>query len=930
MYRFIQKTQGKSERWTPINLKNIKDLDGRGYPLMTVLSVSAYGRNVEQSKVEYQGDLYFDIDNADISISISSAQQLVLKLQDYGVTSPSVWLSGKKGFHITVPAKVFSNGRPKTFLPYVYGLMAEALDVVGLDHSVYSGGKGRMWRQPNIQRADNNAYKVQITVDELFSLTGDSYRAYCSQPRPLIKMAKDAVSPDLTELFVDCSRQVLEAMENRENFVFEASDELAEIDHKTNPPTCLVSLLDGENVKAGANFNRAAMNLAGYIKVSGLDDDVVTSFVERLAEHNKYNSATYTTKESRIEHIHQHLRRAQYDPNMGFIPSYMFSTIKPCGGCVLCDGTLSGRAKSEQEHVEGNPIVVINDRYYVRKGEFDRLISTFVIEPTAYSILDEIDDSYRESIKVNVVYQQHDQRNVIPCELGESVWNSTTNFKKAVEGIGNAVWLGTDNDLMLLKHYIFSRELDMAEIAKTERIGLRVNKSAHGKLLVYVDDTGSLDSLGQRETHVLTRNVEGMPKAFEQEDFHADNEEHMNTLRALFEINSDYKLGLMIGWFMACHIKPHFDEYQNQFALLNLWGNSGAGKTKTASLLSYLHANDYEGYDNIASLGGTTPWAAAEHIASSTSTPRLLDEFNRAKLERSGKYAKIADMLKSAWGSQPHMRGSISNGKGAEVVSLKMSGAVCFMSEQQPDEPPIIQRSVQVNLNRKDRECSPHAFQFLYKNRKIISRLAKLFVAEAVRTPLAFVRERMEYWYDKIPDELILDSRPHYSYRQTLVGLDFMRKALEHNGIDINHQIERAQKAVVDHLQGDIGAIGREKNFSVCDRVLEFMAVIAAESKDRGIGQFSYEAGKHYLVAGDKLYLDVTLMFNIALRYSHSIRQDLEITSVHMFKTLVADENYYISFDNTPFSPRQCLVLDINKMEQKGHDTSLFDNEFGG
>lgn len=930
MYRFIQKTQGKSERWTPINLKNVGDLEGRGYPLMTVLSVSAYGRNVEQSKVEYQGDLYFDIDNADISISISSAQALILKLQDYGVTSPSIWLSGKKGFHITIPAKVFSNGKAKTYLPYIYGLMAEHLDVIGLDHSVYSGGKGRMWRQPNIQRVDNNAYKVQITVDELFTLTGDSYRAYCSQPRPVIKMPKDAVSPDLTELFVDASRQVLEAMENKENYVFEACDELAEIDHESNPPTCLVSLLDGDNVKAGANFNRAAMNLAGYIKVAGLPDELVSKFVERISDHNNYNSATYTTKESRIQHIQQHLRRAQYDPNMGFIPSYLFSTIKPCGGCILCDGTLSGRAKSEQDAVIGNPIVVINDRYYVRKGEYDRLISTFVIEPTAYSILDEENEHYRESIKVNVIYQQHETRNIIPCELNESVWNSTTNFKRAVEGIGNAVWLGTDNDLMLLKHYIFSRELDMAEISKTERIGLRVNKNAHGKLLVYVDDTGSLDSVGQRETHVITRHVEGMPRVFEQDDFDPNSEEQMNTLRALFEINADYKMGLMIGWFMSCHIKPHFHEYQAQFSLLNLWGNSGAGKTKTASLLSFLHANDYEGADNIASLGGTTPWAAAEHIASSSSTPRLLDEFNRSKLERSGKYSKIADMLKSAWGSQPHMRGSISGGKGAEVVALKMSGAVCYMSEQQPDEPPLIQRTIQVNLNRKDRDKNPEAFKFLYMNRKFIARLAKFFVAEAVKTPLAFVRDRMEYWYDKIPDELILDSRPHYSYRQTLVGLDFMRKALEAHGVDVSVQIERAQNAVVEHLQGDIITIGREKNFSVCDRVVDFMAIIAAESKDRPASPFTYEAGKHYLVAGDKLYLDIALMFNIALRYSHSIRQDLEITSINMFKTLVTDEPYYLGLESVPFSARQCIVLDLNKMDQKGHDTKMFDNEFGG
>lgn len=928
MYRFIQKTQGKSERWQPVNIKNISDLEGRGYPLMTVLSVSTYGKSVSQDKIEYQGDLYFDIDNADISISISSAQKLVLKLQDLGVSNPVIWLSGKKGFHITVPARVFSNGKPKLYLPYIYGMMAEQLDVVGLDHSVYSGGKGRMWRQPNIQRADNQAYKVSVNVEELFGITEESYRAYCSQPRPVYKPPRDAVSPDLTEMFVECSKLVLDALDNKENYVFEASEELEEIDHETSPPTCLVNLVDGNQVKPNANFNRAAMNLAGYIKVAGLDTPQIENFVARLASHNNYNSVTYLTEDQRRQHIQQHLSRAQYDPNMGFVAGFFFSTVKPCGGCILCDGTLSGRAKSEQDNVEGNPVIVINDQYFIRKGEYDRAISTFVVEPVAYSVIDENADIYRESINVNVVFQQHGQRQIIPVELNESVWNSSTNFKKAMEGIGNAVWLGSDNDLMLLKHFIFSRDFDMAEVAKTNRIGLRVNKSSSGKYLVYVDATGSINSIGQQETHKLTRMIEGSPKAFEQEEFDPNNQLHMDTLRSMFMINAEHKIGMAIGWYMACHIKPHFSEYQNQFPILQFWGNSGTGKTKTASILAYLHACDFEGYDNIASLGGTTPWAAAEYVASSTSTPRLLDEFNRSKLERSGKYAKVAELLKSAWGSQPHMRGSISSGKGAEVESLYMSGAVCTMSEQQPDEPPIMQRAVQINLNKRERTGSTEAFHTLYTNRKLISRLAKIFVYEAVKTPLAFVRDRMEFWYDKIPDELILDSRPHYSYRVTLVGLDFMNQSLLNAGIDISDLITETQRAIVDHLNGNIEDIGREKNFTVCDRVIGFMGIIAAESKDKEHSQLAYEAGKHYLVAGDKLYLDVTLMFNIALRYSHSIRQELEITSVAMFKALIADEKYFLGFENAPFSPRKCLVLNLNELERKGIDTSLFDNQF--
>lgn len=927
MYRFFQRTQGKTERWQPVQTSNVKDLESRGYPMMTILSVSAYGRTVEQSKIEYQGDLYFDIDNADISISISSVQQLVSKLQELGVSAPYIWLSGKKGFHIVIPAKVFSSAKKKIYLPYIYGLMAEKLDVIGLDHAVYSGGKGRMWRQPNVLREDNSKFKVAVSVDEVFTLTAESYAAFCSQPRPAIKQVRDAPSADLTEMFVECSRDVLEAMENRDQYIFTSDERLEEIDHEAEPPTCLTRLLDGDHAKANANFNRAAMNLAGYVKVSGVDSELADRWIERLCSHNNFNSATYTNPESRKRHVEQHLRRAQYDPNMGFIPSYFFSTIKPCGGCILCDGTLTGRMKSEEENISGNPIIVNDNRYLVRRGESDRPITTFVIEPTAYSVVadDDMSLQLRDSISVNIVYNQYGERQTTPCEFNEAVWNSSSNFKKALEGVGNAVWFGSDNDLAMLKHYIFSRQLDMSEIAKTSRVGLRVHQTPHGKVLVYVDGSGSLNSVGQKETHKIVQNIEAMPRAFSQDDFNPDNPEHMNVIRSLFTMNADYKMALAIGWFMAAHLKPHFESVANQFPLLMLWGNTGSGKTKTGSILGYLHAIDYEGRDNIATLGGTTPWAAAEHVAGSTSTPRLLDEFNRPKLEKSGKYSKISEMLKSAWGSQPHMRGTINGTKGgAEVTSLYMSGPVCVMAEQQPDEPPIQQRSIQINLNRTDRTGSEISFKTVYTKRNIISRLAKVFVQQAVKTPIKFVNDRMEFWYDLIPDETLLDSRPHYSYRATLVGLDFMKMACQNAGIDLDFEIENAQKAIVNYLKNNVAEIGREKNFSVCDRVLETMAIMAAESDGKEGTAMAIESGRHYLLSGDHLYVDIALVFNLVLRYSHSIRQPLEISSVQMFKKLVEDESYFVGYEDVPFSPRKAMRLNIHELNKKGIDHSLF------
>ena len=69
-----------------------------------------------------------------------------------------------------------------------------------LDGRVYTGGKGRQWRQPNVLRP-NGKYKVQVMVDELCSMTADSYAAITTEPRPLLKVGEAEFCPRLGALW---------------------------------------------------------------------------------------------------------------------------------------------------------------------------------------------------------------------------------------------------------------------------------------------------------------------------------------------------------------------------------------------------------------------------------------------------------------------------------------------------------------------------------------------------------------------------------------------------------------------------------------------------------------------------------------------------------------------------------------------------------
>ena len=936
MFRFYQRGQGQFEKWHPIPNRQAKDLGLRKVPMVTVLAISEISQAMSQSEIKYQGPLYFDIDHADIGVAITSAQTLASKLHDLGVVTPQIFLSGKKGLHILVNENVFSNGKPLAYLPYIYGEIADRLNVEGLDHSVYSAGKGRMWRQPNILRQDCATYKVPITLEELFELTPDGYKAYVSQPREALKLPVDKTpAADLMQLFMEAIKDTEESLAADSAFMFEPDERLIDFDLEETPPTCMTNLVEGIGVKM-PNFNRAVMNFAGLMKVFGATPEVSKALADRLCSHNNYNSVTYDNEYKRENHARQILKRAEKDPNIGFRPSFLYSTIEQCNGCILCDGTLSDRDMNEGEAVSDNPIVEINGAYFLRSKKTDRRLSTFTLALESYSVLyDEDEDiNLRDSVVASVQYQVNDEELVLRREFPEGVWNSNAAFKKAVEGMGNVVWHGSDNDLMLLKHYIFSKkETDMDEIYKTQKVGLRVETHEEGsKSLVYVEPSHSLNSYGERDTHKLTHNIPAPPRLLNEPDFDVNDKDSVATVMAMLQMNAPEKVGLMVGWFMACHIKPHLVTLTNQFPILNTWGNAGSGKTKTCSVLAYLHGCDFEGQDSPASLGGTTPWAAAEFVASSSSTPRLLDEFNRAKLEKGGRYHKIADLIKAAWGCQPHMRGSVYKTKsgGAEVESLHMSGPIAVMSEQQPDEPPLLQRSIQVNLNRKSRLGCEKAWETVYTQRRVLAQIGRHSVLNALTTPLGWVRERLDYWTTQIPSEQVLDSRPHYSFRVCLVGLDFLAKVLrEELGFaedsELLREISGKTDAVIQYIWGDVEVISREKAQTVSDRVIAMIAIVSGECGENDNHLYRIESGTHYLRHGNDLYIDMPLVFPAAMRYAHAVRQPLEITSLQMLKTLMKDEDYLVSTSITAkFCRRKVWQFDVSKLDEKGIDTTFF------
>jgi hypothetical protein len=124
--------------------------------------------------MHYTGPLYFEFDAVHAADALHDLR-CCLQMLDLEVGCPleaaHVWHSGARGYHVTIPAIVIGAEAGHPLLPRIYAAMITRLFPVQiaptLDRSVYSGGKGRMWRLPNRRRSENGRYKVPLAMPEV-------------------------------------------------------------------------------------------------------------------------------------------------------------------------------------------------------------------------------------------------------------------------------------------------------------------------------------------------------------------------------------------------------------------------------------------------------------------------------------------------------------------------------------------------------------------------------------------------------------------------------------------------------------------------------------------------------------------------------------------------------------------------------------------
>jgi len=933
MFRYYSIAEQSPWEMTLDTPEALEALIAKQCQMVSVLAISDdFNDDSDPDKITYKGGLYFDIDyDKRLDKSIEALHTLIGKLEGQGVDRQDilVWASGKKGFHIVVPSKVFSSGRAIRYLPYIYKEMALELFVDGVDMVVYSGKKGRLWRQENVQRADNGKFKVGLLPEEVNNLTVEEYTRLTDKARNIEQLTPCKEATKLSVLFELCKKRVIfKQKQQKQDIESEVSDELLSQFSETLPG-CIQKLVEEGANEGTSNFNQAAMQFGIFVARSKMHRNFWQPIVEQMAKN--VTSGTYKTERNRVEHLIGMIRYAATSSSRKFSRGALFSVISPCGGCPICQ-TAEGEDIQDVDEDNLAGITERADGYYVATADGARRITTYTIKPENFYTTKAQDTELTRRVGIEAGIMVGGKE-IASAKIEESAWDSKGSLIKELRGIKNLAFLGGDQEVQRLKHYLFTKEFDMGEIQQVFSAGIHRHPVGKLSTLVYVEPGFSVTAQKERDTHYVDGRVPAPPRISEQEFPDLKDPAFKETIQALLKVNQPHIVGQILGWYAACHLKVHLQSVENQFPILNLWGNAESGKTTTACVFACLSGCDYIMEDSPISLGGATPWAVANFAASTTTAPRLLDEFNRSKIKESN-YNYFAEVMKAAWNNQTFSRGAVTSaakadGKGrsgAGVIDYKISGPIVVMSEQSPEMPALKQRMVQVGMSTKSRVgCDDHFYTVL-DNRKQLWRLSRAMVWASLDKLPNWTSKKMKEYRDVIPKKI--EARSNYSYRVVLTGLDFFQEVLEGLKLDMTAEINELKGAVLAHLSGQEQHISRDKGKTEVDAVMQAFNLMAG-MEDGSSGKTYIVSGKHYIMAEGKLYIDLIMAHALYKRYARSFQERVVISDVNQFRTLLHQEGYYLESKKAEVlsKAREMEVLDMDKMVEKGLDIGHFQSE---
>jgi hypothetical protein len=774
---YYYQIKGGEESWQAVPVSHRDQILSEVRPVfMTVLSVSKLVDDLsyeEKLKLAYDGPLYFDFDSEDAELVIIKVNEFLDKLVDLGVDLEMcrLFATGGRGFHVEVPQPVFMEKVPKggtVGLPSVYREMALALAVDTLDLKIYSTGRGRMWRTPNVERS-NGRYKVPITVTEMREMTPQVNIAVTSQPRESVPVKAPAFCVKLSIEFSKAAQKVEELLKKRARF---KPDPL--VREKASAPS-IQYMMAGLGLKPTAGFQEIATQLAIAAVAAGLSEDRFIVECEGLINTHQGDSNRYGTPAKRAEELRRMHRymdgNACYEFSIGAVKTLLNHAAPDLDGIAATMDEIKEEIESaakqtddeEQLQDEYSDVArgVTLSKYGVyMDGEFGKK-RICAVSFDAAAILMSSENAqiigYDATVLVN-------GKKVGDVTLEVDMFSGLVPFNRFVSKYGHA-FQGTDAQVRTVMmrfveqakkkgnvSYVVTREgLDIVNIPNHE------NKAFHEPFMVWADSHGvrlepRIADLGLKVKFAGYPDPRGMFKtdisnAPPLSDWLAEDGNKAlltETLGHLLACQRPEVLGKALGWYTACFWKQLFQKNYGKFPLLHVNGPAGMGKTEMQIGLSNLF---YWRSEPRPLSPGSTNFALLQHLMASSSIPLILDEY-KPHVMLKPRVDALKGLFRDAYNQRDQARGGGSR-ESDDYRSLQfsqMAAPMVFIAEAAEEEAAVMERVVLVTLSRPPQSTGlkNHAhWQAFWRNRHLLGILGQYLAMSVVEGSTAekFVAE---------------------------------------------------------------------------------------------------------------------------------------------------------------------------------------------
>lgn len=876
---FVYVTTEEPGKWKLIAASELEAEIKKGAHFVTVLELSTDPELAEQQgqEVKYRGDWYLDFDAESLEDARLDVANFLLRLAlDYGVdlTSVRIWASGGKGFHIQVPYKTFlKNNNYISNLAYTYKNMTLQFDLPTVDFNVYSQGKGRMWRIPNVKRK-NGKYKVPLTATEVLTLTADEIEPLCYKPRN-VNYSDPVFSPKLHALYKVCQYKKEKTTSYVENRHF--------LQLKSHPD-CITKIVAYEELQEGKRFNNIAMVLAGYASAINLDESDYVKLVQPLAKKGK--SSKYKTQKDRLKHLVTIYNYFKSKQDYTFSCVFARSVVKAdCGNCVISRIAADAALGIEEEY----------GAYYRVQGDNKLQISTFIIKPNA-KIKTVKDSEARYALNTTLISQtgRSEQVFFMPEDI-----ISKSAFMKKMPGPDFA-FFGGDVDVQKIFHYL--SKLDIPEKVGVNVVGFhKIHNEWH-----FVTAQGSLSASGERDTVVYTDDSFVHSHLIETKEPTKDELQHI--IKYLFTFNAPEVVIPVVGWHIACMFKERIFSLFRKFPILFIFGEAGSGKTTTALLLRRLFAISED--LPLKSVGDVTAFTLARQ-ASKQNIPMYLDEYKSTSFDNKHK-ALLSKVMRAAYQNEEAERGRADQ----TITRYPYYAPLVFIGEQTVNETAVKHRIIEAQFIA--RVSKQHESEFYTLEDSPLEKLGKALLLKALTVTDKYIENAISEAYQQLPP--VLRDRPRFNNAVVLAGIKFIKDLCEENGVS-TEVIDSVFKTYYERFKVKVNIDMIEYFKTDVDRIFEVFSIMT-----RVGGPYQLVKGEHYVVKDGKLYIQLRLVYTLYLQYVKTVDLDTERMNWHSFYKLVIQEPYFDTdeaYQDFVGGPAKCFQLDIEAMKAKKIDIDL-------